>query len=95
MVSIAADTSRSKELKENKNFKGCAAQMLDSFSFEFDQLSKFQGILADELPGVLSISRQEFSHFFFFFFFGEYIPTSIDRQHTTYMTQSIAVPRMI
>ena len=54
--------------------------------------TEFQGSLADEFPGILTISRQEFSHFLCF---DEYIPTSIDRQNTMYMTQSIAIPRMI
>ena len=56
--------------------------------------TKFQGNLADEFPGILTICRQEFSHFLCFVGYMN-IPTSIDRQNAMYKTQSVAIPRII
>ena len=64
MPLIAADMPS--ELEASENIRGLPHKFEIFCAMKLTSFTKFQGILADELPVVVTISRQEFSHFLFF-----------------------------
>ena len=64
MPLIAA--GRPKKLEARKNLGGLPIKFLVFSAMKLTSFTAFQGSLAGDFPGILTISMQEFSHFLCF-----------------------------